>query len=212
MQPERASICRTAAYAVYCLADLAYLRSACYARVHMVNRLASRQERVRVCKSCKRAPAAFLCEANSASLCAACDAEVHSANPLARRHHRVPIIFPGRDHGCCNEPPLFLTEETVTVDEEEDKEAALWLLVDQGNSSSAEAEDHYMELKGNGGSRLSCRYQLKQHLFLGLDFEPASKVHPCQRHLCGHPSPAAKGNDQPLLGASGQGGSSAHWN
>ncbi|KAI4320344.1 hypothetical protein MLD38_033839 [Melastoma candidum] len=191
--------CGTAACAVYCLADSAYLCSACDARVHAVNRLASRHERLRVCESCERVPAAFLCKADAASLCAACDAEVHSANPLARRHHRVPIIFPGGDQGCCDEPPLFLTEETVTVDEEEeDEEAASWLLVDQGNagnfldlveySDSGKAEDHYTELKGNRGrsddSVVPIKFgdggegydQLQQHLFLGLHFEPASKV------------------------------------
>ncbi|GMN57614.1 hypothetical protein TIFTF001_026722 [Ficus carica] len=94
--------CRSAACAVYCRADSAYLCAGCDARVHAANRVASRHERVYVCEACERAPAQFICKADAASLCASCDADIHSANPLARRHHRVPVL---PISGCLNGPP-----------------------------------------------------------------------------------------------------------
>ncbi|KAF8008539.1 hypothetical protein BT93_K2260 [Corymbia citriodora subsp. variegata] len=83
--------CGSAAAAVFCNADAAFLCLSCDAGVHGANRLASRHERAWMCDSCERAPAAFACKADDAALCAACDAEVHSANPLAGRHVRVPL-------------------------------------------------------------------------------------------------------------------------
>lgn len=183
--------CGTAACAVYCLADSAYLCSACDARIHAANRLASRHERARVCESCERAPAAFLCKADAASLCAACDDEVHSANPLARRHHRVPILFPSSPGPV--DPPLFSADETVDEEEEEDEEAASWLLMDQGNAgnfldlveySDSTAEDRYVDVKSYGGNGVvplkngdggEGYDQVQQQLFLGLEFKQVSK-------------------------------------
>lgn len=142
--------CRSAACTVYCRADSAYLCTGCDARIHAANRVASRHERVWVCEACERAPAAFLCKADAASLCTACDADIHSANPLARRHHRVPIL---PISGCLYGPPAtnpsgsltataaggdtadgFLGDETI--DEEDEDEAASWLLLNPVKNSN----------------------------------------------------------------------------
>ncbi|OVA12770.1 zinc finger protein [Macleaya cordata] len=136
--------CRSAACAVYCQADSAYLCTNCDARVHAANHVASRHERVWVCEACENAPAAFTCKADAAALCTSCDAEIHSANPLARRHHRVPIL---PIHGCLygtssathfsnpfgSEPNLenglFDPEMAEEVEEEDEDETASWLLL-----------------------------------------------------------------------------------
>ncbi|KAK9272222.1 hypothetical protein L1049_002837 [Liquidambar formosana] len=137
--------CRSAACTVYCRADSAYLCTGCDARIHAANRVASRHERVWVCEACERAPAAFICKADAASLCTTCDADIHSANPLARRHHRVPIL---PISGCLYGPPatdpggpvvgpaadadesfLAVQEADETIDEEDEDEAASWLLL-----------------------------------------------------------------------------------
>ncbi|WOK95029.1 zinc finger protein CONSTANS-LIKE 3-like [Canna indica] len=80
--------CKTAAAALFCRADAAYLCGACDARVHGA---AARHERSWLCEVCEQAPASVTCKADAAALCAACDADIHSANPLARRHERVPL-------------------------------------------------------------------------------------------------------------------------
>ncbi|KAG2713931.1 hypothetical protein I3760_03G002300 [Carya illinoinensis] len=126
--------CRSAACTVYCRADSAYLCTGCDARIHAANLVASRHERVWVCEACERAPAAFICKADAASLCTACDADIHSANPLAGRHHRVPIL---PISGCLPGPPAadpvdgFLAHDDgdETIDEEDEDEAASWLLL-----------------------------------------------------------------------------------
>ncbi|KAJ8775254.1 hypothetical protein K2173_020258 [Erythroxylum novogranatense] len=119
--------CRAAACTVYCKADSAYLCTGCDARVHAANRVASRHERVWVCEACEQAPATFLCKADAASLCTACDADIHSANPLARRHQRVPIL---PISSCLYGPAEdgFKENDQETVGEEEENEAASWLL------------------------------------------------------------------------------------
>uniref|UniRef100_A0A2P2JUI0 CONSTANS-like protein CO1 n=1 Tax=Rhizophora mucronata TaxID=61149 RepID=A0A2P2JUI0_RHIMU len=152
--------CRAAACTVYCRADSAYLCADCDASVHAANRVASRHERVWVCEACEQAPAAFLCKADAASLCTACDADIHSANPLARRHQRVPIL---PISGCLYGPQVgpaademedgFMTE---TVGEEDEDEAASWLLpnpVKNSNNQSnngflidGEVDDEYLDL------------------------------------------------------------------
>ncbi|KAH6826871.1 CONSTANS-like 2 [Perilla frutescens var. hirtella] len=156
--------CRSAASSVYCRADLAYLCTACDARVHSA--ASPLHERVWVCESCERAPAAFLCKADSASLCAACDAEIHSANPLARRHHRVPIQpIPASPYGplVANPGGLsaadddFLTrdgDDHDVVDGEDEDEAASWLLLNPIKNGDDEARpalfagevDEYLDL------------------------------------------------------------------
>ncbi|GLU10856.1 hypothetical protein SLE2022_276370 [Rubroshorea leprosula] len=143
--------CSSAACTVYCRADSAYLCADCDARVHAANRVASRHERVWVCEACERAPAAFLCKADAASLCASCDADIHSANPLARRHQRVPILPisgslygpPASDQGGrvvasaaeTEDGPLALDDEETFGDEDE-SEAASWLLLNPGKNST----------------------------------------------------------------------------
>ncbi|KAK3010088.1 hypothetical protein RJ639_012209 [Escallonia herrerae] len=135
--------CRSAPCTVYCRADSAYLCTGCDARIHAANRVASRHERVWVCEACERAPAAFICKADAASLCTSCDADIHSANPLARRHHRVPVLpIQGSLYGTPGVDPEgsivgvggetedgFLTQEADgTIDEDDEDEAASWLL------------------------------------------------------------------------------------
>nr|AIE41593.1 zinc finger protein CONSTANS-LIKE 2 [Lagerstroemia indica] len=143
--------CCTAASAVYCRADLAYLCTSCDARTHAA---ANHHDRVWLCESCERAPAEFLCKADSASLCAACDAEVHSANPLARRHHRVPIQpIPGTLYsntgGFRASEDGFLTQDG---DDDED-EAASWLLLnpmkngEEGAALVGGEVDEYLDLE-----------------------------------------------------------------
>ncbi|KAK7340758.1 hypothetical protein VNO77_21471 [Canavalia gladiata] len=129
--------CRSAPCTVFCRADSAYLCAGCDARVHAVNLVASRHERVWVCEACERAPAAFLCKADAASLCASCDADIHSANPLASRHHRVPILpISGNLYG----PHADVAEEEEEEEEEggdveDEDEAASWLLLNPVKSN-----------------------------------------------------------------------------
>ncbi|OAY60362.1 zinc finger protein CONSTANS-LIKE 2 [Manihot esculenta] len=139
--------CRAAACTVYCRADSVYLCAGCDARVHAANRVASQHERVWVCEACERAPAAFLCKADAASLCTACDADIHSANPLARRHQRVPILpISGSLYGPQAGNPagettedMFMTQEGEEgVGEEEEDEAASWLLPNPVKSSNGQ--------------------------------------------------------------------------
>ncbi|XP_059670507.1 zinc finger protein CONSTANS-LIKE 2-like [Cornus florida] len=152
-------LCRFASSSVYCLADSAYLCTWCDARVHVE----SHHKRVRVCAACERAPAAVLCKADAASLCTVCDKDIHSANPLAHRHHRVPVqpisgcLFgpPATDGSATNDLDCsFLAEETEeTIDEEDEDEAASWLLLNpiknnhryQNNSGSLFG-DQYLDL------------------------------------------------------------------
>lgn len=83
--------CKSAAAAVFCRADSAFLCLGCDAKIHCANKLASRHERVWMCEVCEQAPAAVTCKADAAALCVTCDADIHSANPVARRHERVPV-------------------------------------------------------------------------------------------------------------------------
>ena len=143
--------CRSAACTLYCRADSAYLCAGCDARVHATNRVASRHERVWVCEACERAPAAFLCKADAASLCTTCDAEIHSANPLARRHQRVPVL---PISGCLYDPSatdkggrkmastaetedvFMVVEGDETLTEDDEDEAASWLLLNPGKNTT----------------------------------------------------------------------------
>ncbi|KAL9343782.1 hypothetical protein Peur_064213 [Populus x canadensis] len=144
--------CRAAACTVYCRADSAYLCAGCDARVHAANRVASRHERVRVCEACERAPAALLCKADAASLCTACDADIHSANPLARRHQRVPILpISGYLYGTQVGPAAgetedqFMTQEgEETIGEEDEDEAASWLLLNPAKNSNNQNNNGFL--------------------------------------------------------------------
>ncbi|XVE72239.1 hypothetical protein DITRI_Ditri11bG0023500 [Diplodiscus trichospermus] len=181
--------CRSAACTVYCRADSAYLCAGCDARVHAANRVASRHERVWVCEACERAPAAFLCKADAASLCTTCDAEIHSANPLARRHHRVPILpisgcvygpsatdQAGRKMASAaeTEDGLMATEGDDTIAEEDEDEAASWLLLNPGKNSTSQNNgflfsrevDEYLDLvEYNSGveNQITDQYNQQQH-------------------------------------------------
>lgn len=83
--------CKSAAAAVFCRPDSAFLCLACDAKIQCANKVASRHERVWICEVCEQAPVAVTCKADAAALCVTCDADIHSANPLARRHERVPV-------------------------------------------------------------------------------------------------------------------------
>nr|DAD31598.1 TPA_asm: hypothetical protein HUJ06_010449 [Nelumbo nucifera] len=150
--------CRSAACAVFCRADSAYLCAGCDARIHAVNQVASRHERVWVCEACERAPAAFTCKADAAALCTTCDADIHSANPLARRHHRVPILpiagclygpsptNPGRRvRPDINIEDGFMTQEgDEDIDEEDEDETASWLLLNPGKNDNNQNNNGFL--------------------------------------------------------------------
>ncbi|KAL3525799.1 hypothetical protein ACH5RR_014171 [Cinchona calisaya] len=190
--------CRSAACTVYCRADSAYLCSGCDARIHTANKVASRHERVWICEACERAPAAFLCKADAASLCTTCDSDIHSANPLARRHHRVPIMpIPGTLYGTPATDPggsiigqateeaedgFFTQDVDETIDENDEDEAASWLLLNptvktsKNNSSNNEmffggdvVDDEYLDLVEYSSSQenqynINHHHQQQQHL------------------------------------------------
>ncbi|XP_052210756.1 zinc finger protein CONSTANS-LIKE 4 [Diospyros lotus] len=83
--------CKSATATLFCRADTAFLCVGCDAKIHAVNKLASRHARVWMCEVCEQAPASVTCKADAAALCATCDRDIHSANPLARRHERLPV-------------------------------------------------------------------------------------------------------------------------
>ncbi|KAK4265437.1 hypothetical protein QN277_026492 [Acacia crassicarpa] len=83
--------CKSAASAVFCHADSAFLCVPCDTRIHCGQKLGSRHERVWMCEVCEQAPASVTCKADAAALCVTCDSDIHSANPLASRHERVPV-------------------------------------------------------------------------------------------------------------------------
>jgi hypothetical protein len=105
-----------------------------------------------VCEACERAPAALLCKADAASLCTACDADIHSANPLARRHQRVPILpISGCLHGSPVGPAAGETEDRFTtqegeetISEEEEDEAASWLLLNPVKNSKNQNNNGFL--------------------------------------------------------------------
>lgn len=83
--------CKSAAAALFCQADSAFLCVSCDSDIHAANKLASRHARVWLCEVCEQAPAHVTCKADAAALCVSCDRDIHSANPLAQRHERVPV-------------------------------------------------------------------------------------------------------------------------
>ncbi|KAJ8750814.1 hypothetical protein K2173_015995 [Erythroxylum novogranatense] len=91
MIAKRCDSCKITPATAFCRADSAFLCMNCDSKIHGVNQLMSRHERVWMCEVCEQAPAAVTCRADAAALCVTCDADIHSANPLARRHERVPI-------------------------------------------------------------------------------------------------------------------------
>lgn len=89
--PKPCDSCKLASAALFCRSDSAFLCITCDSKIHSVNKLASRHERVWMCEVCEQAPASVTCKADAAALCVTCDNDIHSANPLARRHERVPV-------------------------------------------------------------------------------------------------------------------------
>nr|AHB64449.1 CONSTANS-like protein [Chrysanthemum x morifolium] len=207
--------CRSAPCTIYCRPDAAYLCTACDARIHAANKLQSSQhERVWVCEACEQAPAAFICKADAASLCVTCDADIHAANPLARRHHRVPVMpIPGAMYGPrANDPRSVIglgvdshsgflsgTEQgDDTIDDEDESEAASWLLFDgpapknsQNGNTKLESgflfngeggEDEYLEFMEFGGDdQQQCFNKGSEKMYSSANGE-ADSVVPVQKN------------------------------
>ncbi|KAE9601681.1 hypothetical protein Lal_00040733 [Lupinus albus] len=89
--PKLCDCCKLASAALFCHSDSAFLCIACDSKIHAVNKLSPRHERVWMCEVCEQAPAAVTCKADAAALCVTCDSDIHSANPLAQRHDRVAV-------------------------------------------------------------------------------------------------------------------------
>ncbi|XP_021893194.1 zinc finger protein CONSTANS-LIKE 5 [Carica papaya] len=149
--------CKSAAAALFCRVDSAFLCLACDSRIHSLNKLASRHERVWMCEVCEQAPAAVTCKADAAALCVICDADIHSANPLARRHERVPVepFFDAAESVIKSTPSTFLMRtDNVTGDyagacQHEDVEVGSWLLPNYnlGNSKFNMETDSCVDMK-----------------------------------------------------------------
>ncbi|XP_073128844.1 zinc finger protein CONSTANS-LIKE 3-like [Henckelia pumila] len=140
--------CKTSAASVFCSSDSAFLCTACDAKVHAVNKLASRHARVWLCEVCEQAPASVTCKADAAALCAACDRDIHSANPLARRHERVPVV------------PFYGAADKSSPSEEEEAEAESWLI------PNLNADHGGVDLEEDSGSP---EYKSAEYLFREMD-------------------------------------------
>ncbi|XP_073029689.1 zinc finger protein CONSTANS-LIKE 4-like [Primulina eburnea] len=142
--------CKTSSAAVFCSADSAFLCTACDAKVHAVNKLASLHARVWLCEVCEQAPASVTCKADAAVLCAACDRDIHSANPLARRHERVPVA------------PFYGAADKSSPSEEEDEEeeAESWLIPNLNTDNGG------VDLEEDPGSPV---YKSAEYLFRDMD-------------------------------------------
>lgn len=135
--------CKSAASAVFCRPDSAFLCLACDSKIHCANKLASRHERVWICEVCEQAPAAVTCKADAAALCVTCDADIHSANPLARRHERVPVepFLDSADSIVKSSALGFLSSNDAGSDDtggacrHDEVEAASWILPNPNFSS-----------------------------------------------------------------------------
>ncbi|KAJ8641158.1 hypothetical protein MRB53_017852 [Persea americana] len=133
--------CSSSASVVFCRIDSAFLCLRCDSKIHGAS---TAHARVWVCEVCEQAPAAVTCRADAAALCGTCDADIHSANPLARRHDRVSIVpFHETPSTVRSFNPLF--DDPVSggghpCGEEEEAEAASWLLLDP-NPKVSEAAD-----------------------------------------------------------------------
>ncbi|OAY46796.1 zinc finger protein CONSTANS-LIKE 5 [Manihot esculenta] len=141
---RRCDSCKTAAAALFCRADSAFLCLNCDTKIHAANKLVSRHERVWMCEVCEQAPAAFACKADAAVLCVTCDADIHSANPLARRHERVPVepFFDSAESIVKSSPFNFLvpTDQNGGPDghhrQDDNMESISWLLPNPSNLNS----------------------------------------------------------------------------
>lgn len=133
--------CSSSASMVFCRVDSAFLCLRCDSKIHGAS---TAHARVWVCEVCEQAPAAVTCRADAAALCGTCDADIHSANPLARRHERVPIV-PFHETPSTVRSVNPLLDDPISAGghpcgEEEEAEAASWLLLDP-NPKVSEAAD-----------------------------------------------------------------------
>ncbi|KAL5974447.1 Zinc finger protein CONSTANS-like [Asimina triloba] len=155
--------CRSAASAVYCEADSAFLCIACDARTYAANTVASRRHRLWLCQLCERAPATVTCKADAAALCAACNLHIHSANPLARRHQVLPIapITCGSPFG--PPPPAdqleMLKPPAAEKEKAQEDGAATWGVLENGVKKSSNESggygrevDEYLDLVSFNGN------------------------------------------------------------
>ncbi|XP_022755393.1 zinc finger protein CONSTANS-LIKE 5-like [Durio zibethinus] len=134
MAARTCDTCKSAAAAIFCHADSAFMCLDCDSRIHFGNDklVSSRHERVWMCEVCEQAPAAVTCKADAAALCVMCDADIHSANPLARRHERLPVepFSDSADSIVKSSPFSFLvpTDHNGTNCEQEDVDLGSWFL------------------------------------------------------------------------------------
>lgn len=127
--PKPCDSCKLASAALFCRPDSAFLCIACDSKIHCVNKLASRHERVWMCEVCEQAPASVTCKADAAALCVTCDSDIHSANPLARRHERVPVepFFDSAESIVKSSAAASSFNFVVPIDDA-DADAAAWLI------------------------------------------------------------------------------------
>uniref|UniRef100_A0A7N1A985 CONSTANS-like protein n=1 Tax=Kalanchoe fedtschenkoi TaxID=63787 RepID=A0A7N1A985_KALFE len=179
-------VCKSASALLFCKPDSAFLCVACDTRIHAVNRLASRHERLWMCEVCEQVPASVTCKADAAALCVSCDADIHSANPLSRKHDRVQLV------------PFYESAESIIkkssaanaaaasgngtnnlvnflvpgADEEEDQvDDVSWFLPPQKAAVAAVAAMNPSEGKAAGGEMFFSDFD---HL---LDFENPNQVY-----------------------------------
>ncbi|KAF5725914.1 hypothetical protein HS088_TW23G00646 [Tripterygium wilfordii] len=150
---KRCDYCKTAAAAAFCRSDSAFLCLNCDTKIHEVNKLSSRHERVWMCEVCEQAPAAVTCKADAASLCVTCDADIHAANPLARRHERVPVepFYDSAESIVNSSSPInFLvpieTDLIGSTCQHEDTEGTSWFVPNQNLPSKLGLENHDVKL------------------------------------------------------------------
>ncbi|EEF28695.1 zinc finger protein, putative [Ricinus communis] len=183
---RRCDSCKTAAAAVFCRADSAFLCLNCDAKIHAANKLVSRHERVWMCEVCEQAPAAVTCKADAAALCVTCDADIHSANPLARRHERVPVepFFDSAGSIVKSSPFNFLVPTDHNgagsaafnhqQHEDDDVEGVSWLLPNPSstmiNSKLGGIENHEMKSGHGGGGGSGDLFFTEMDPFLDLEF------------------------------------------
>eukprot|EP00262_Sarcandra_glabra_P009436 TRINITY_DN2381_c0_g1_i1.p1 TRINITY_DN2381_c0_g1~~TRINITY_DN2381_c0_g1_i1.p1 ORF type:complete len:297 (-),score=41.26 TRINITY_DN2381_c0_g1_i1:374-1264(-) len=93
--------CEAAEASVLCCADEAVLCWACDDKVHAVNKLSSKHQRVSLsnsssnqmskCDICQETTGYFFCLEDRALLCRKCDVAIHTANSYVSRHQRFLI-------------------------------------------------------------------------------------------------------------------------
>ncbi|KAK9829696.1 hypothetical protein WJX72_007406 [[Myrmecia] bisecta] len=92
----KCDVCEQGDGAVFCFADQAVMCSRCDQRVHSVNKLVQKHERVSlttntekaVCDICQEEKAVMFCSEDRAIICRRCDLMIHTANEFTAKHHR----------------------------------------------------------------------------------------------------------------------------